>query len=130
MTTTTDLTAPPVESSAVFRARLDHARADLLAQLATTVPRPEHTATTGQGETEHVSSEVEHRVRAVLDAGSAARIEELDDALRRLDDGTYGHCRRCGGVIPTARLEALPEARLCVPCQAEQDGQRRRRLAR
>ena len=130
MTTTSDLSAPSVESWAALRAHLEQARADLLAHLATAVPRPEHTATTGQGETEHVASEVEQQVRALLDAGSAARLDELDDALHRLDHGTYGHCERCGRVIPTARLEALPEARLCVPCQAEEDGQRRRRLPR
>ena len=92
--------------------------------------QPEATATTGQGETEHVSSEVEQRVQAVLDAGAAARLAELDDALRRLDEGTYGRCARCGSAIPAARLEALPHARLCMTCQIDEDQERRPRRPR
>jgi DnaK suppressor protein len=102
-----------------------------MAQLAVTVDdRPEPTATTGQGETEHVSSAVEQRIQAALDAGVAARIAELDNALQRLDEGTYGQCERCGSAIRAARLEALPHAQLCMRCQVERDAQRRPRLPR
>jgi DnaK suppressor protein len=42
------------------------------------------------------------------------------NAVRRLDEGTYGKCERCGEQIPFERLEALPTATLCVGCkQAE-----------
>ncbi|WP_374536096.1 TraR/DksA family transcriptional regulator [Micromonospora aurantiaca (nom. illeg.)] len=34
-----------------------------------------------------------------------------------MSEGTYGVCERCGQDIPTARLEILPSARFCVPCQ-------------
>lgn len=42
-------------------------------------------------------------------------------ALARIEDGTYGECARCGGEIALARLEARPEAALCIDCarQAE-----------
>jgi len=43
---------------------------------------------------------------------------EVDAALVRLDDGTYGVCERCGSAIGEARLEALPAARLCIRCAA------------
>jgi RNA polymerase-binding transcription factor DksA len=39
------------------------------------------------------------------------------NALRRLDEGTYGKCERCGERIPPERLEALPTATLCVGCK-------------
>ncbi|TDE97223.1 TraR/DksA family transcriptional regulator [Occultella glacieicola] len=42
--------------------------------------------------------------------------EELDAALVRAADGTYGVCERCGRPIPAARLEARPAARTCVTC--------------
>jgi RNA polymerase-binding transcription factor len=44
------------------------------------------------------------------------RIAEVDDALRRLDDATYGICERCGQPIATERLAARPFARFCMAC--------------
>jgi RNA polymerase-binding transcription factor DksA len=43
---------------------------------------------------------------------------ELDAALLRLRDGSYGRCENCAQAIGDARLEALPAARLCVSCAA------------
>ena len=45
-------------------------------------------------------------------------IEEIDDALRRIDDGTYGQCARCGKPIDEERLKAMPTARYDAACQA------------
>jgi RNA polymerase-binding transcription factor len=45
-----------------------------------------------------------------------AHVAEVDAALARLDDGSYGVCERCGHVIAAARLEARPTARRCVDC--------------
>ncbi|MET7393837.1 TraR/DksA family transcriptional regulator [Dactylosporangium sp. NPDC005572] len=45
-------------------------------------------------------------------------IEEITAALARVTAGSYGRCERCTGPIPSARLEILPHARFCVPCQA------------
>ena len=41
---------------------------------------------------------------------------EVDAALARLDEGTYGVCARCGGAIAAGRLEARPTARTCITC--------------
>lgn len=41
----------------------------------------------------------------------------LDDALKRIDKGTYGFCITCGKLIPKARLEAVPHAQLCIECK-------------
>lgn len=43
-------------------------------------------------------------------------LAELDAALVRVADGTYGICVSCGGRIPIERLRLLPAATLCVPC--------------
>jgi len=48
-----------------------------------------------------------------------AELNDLDHALRKLDDGTYGRCEACGKQIPAERLQALPGARLCVEDQAQ-----------
>ncbi len=44
------------------------------------------------------------------------QLEEVDDALAKFGDGTYGRCESCGGDIADARLEAMPTARLCIDC--------------
>ena len=41
----------------------------------------------------------------------------IDEALVRMDDSGYGKCIRCGQAVPEKRLEAVPWARHCVPCQ-------------
>ncbi|NOY55044.1 MAG: hypothetical protein GXP34_03565 [Actinobacteria bacterium] len=45
-------------------------------------------------------------------------LAQVDDALRRLDAGSYGICVDCGKDIPAARLSALPYTTLCVECAA------------
>ncbi|NKZ08440.1 TraR/DksA family transcriptional regulator [Actinomadura latina] len=44
-------------------------------------------------------------------------LEEIDAALVRLRDGTYGSCEDCGKPVPAGRLEIIPYARRCVKCQ-------------
>ncbi|MEU4532700.1 TraR/DksA C4-type zinc finger protein [Micromonospora ureilytica] len=55
------------------------------------------------------------QLSAVLDA-TRRRLAELDVALRRVDDGSYGVCERCLLPIPAERLVARPSARTCVAC--------------
>ncbi|MEU8241197.1 TraR/DksA C4-type zinc finger protein [Actinoplanes missouriensis] len=49
-------------------------------------------------------------------AAARRRIAEVDDALRRVDAGTYGVCERCGRPIAPDRLAARPFARHCISC--------------
>ncbi len=53
-----------------------------------------------------------------LSAQALAAVEEIDDALAKIDRKTYGACERCHEPIPKARLRALPYARLCVACKS------------
>lgn len=46
------------------------------------------------------------------------RLQAVDDAVARLDAGAYGVCQACGGPIGEARLEAMPDATLCVSCKS------------
>ncbi len=54
-------------------------------------------------------------------------LRDIERALGKLDDGTYGICETCGGRIDRARLEALPQAKRCLSCQTrrEQNGTRK-----
>jgi DnaK suppressor protein len=56
-------------------------------------------------------------------------LREIESALLRIKNGEYGICSACGEAIPKARLEALPWARVCVPCAEHSIGGNRLRAA-
>lgn len=55
--------------------------------------------------------------------GSKGRrlLYHLDEALRRIEDGTYGKCHECGKQIQVPRLRAVPHARLCIECKSAEE---------
>src|SRR5579875_831969 len=68
----------------------------------------------GEGGTANVDREID----LYLSAQARATVAEIDRALRKIDEGTYGVCESCGQQIPEARLQALPYATLCVNCKS------------
>jgi DnaK suppressor protein len=58
--------------------------------------------------------------RLALEKGLAGHLSEVEHALRKLEQGTYGVCDVCGQPIDRARLEVLPQATLCLSCKASQ----------
>jgi RNA polymerase-binding transcription factor DksA len=68
----------------------------------------------GEGDTIAVERERD----LALSAQATAAIEEIDTAIAKIHDGTYGVCDRCGKDIPKERLRALPHAALCVTCKS------------
>ena len=46
---------------------------------------------------------------------------QVQRALARTQDGTYGRCESCGQAIPKARLQAFPRATLCVACKSREE---------
>jgi RNA polymerase-binding transcription factor DksA len=55
-----------------------------------------------------------------------AELSDVEHALRRLDEGTYGNCEACGRPISADRLEAMPAARFCLDDQALAERETRR----
>ena len=53
-------------------------------------------------------------------------ISKIDEALGRIDDGSYGKCEECGGDIGLERLRARPVTTLCIDCKSLQEAQERR----
>ena len=77
----------------------------------------------GDGTTEAVE-----RISTTATAQSvASSLADLDRALAKLDEGTYGECDRCGLPIGGERLEAVPWAGMCVSCGARRTAQSGRR---
>ena len=61
---------------------------------------------------------VDRERNLALSGQAMLAVEEIDDALRRIEDNTFGYCERCFQPIPKPRLRALPYARLCVACKS------------
>ncbi len=106
----------------VARAALEERREQLGSELAalTEVPRDPMTAVSfgkrvGDGTTQAVG-----RLNQVGAAKElAAMLVDVERALVKVDEGTYGFCDRCHTLIPEERLEARPWSVLCVSCSAE-----------
>jgi DnaK suppressor protein len=48
-----------------------------------------------------------------------ATLDDVEAALAKIDNGTYGTCEKCGNAIAPARLEAMPAARTCIECASK-----------
>ncbi|MCU0722621.1 MAG: TraR/DksA family transcriptional regulator [Planctomycetes bacterium] len=48
-------------------------------------------------------------------------MREIEGALKRIDDGSFGVCEACNGEIKAARLKAIPNARLCIKCKQKEE---------
>ncbi|MDQ2749023.1 MAG: TraR/DksA C4-type zinc finger protein [Actinomycetota bacterium] len=66
-------------------------------------------------------SPIDREINEALVDGARAALREIMQALRRMDDGTYGNCLRCLQPLPIERLEVLPQAALCMACQHTAD---------
>jgi DnaK suppressor protein len=60
-------------------------------------------------------------INLILGDRDREKVQAIDEALGRVNDGSYGICESCEGEIAEARLQALPFTRLCVNCQADRE---------
>lgn len=65
------------------------------------------------------SAELETSMRMRLRNREALYAKKIDQALQRIQDGTFGECGDCGDAIEARRLEARPTATLCLHCKEE-----------
>ena len=66
---------------------------------------------------DHATELVERELDESIEENAERIVREIDAALSRIEDGSYGVCARCGQVIPAERLAAVPYATLCIPCK-------------
>jgi DnaK suppressor protein len=78
----------------------------------------EETGDLAIGSGDHIADSATETYLRELDEGleenAAQVLAEIEEALGRIDDGTYGLCASCGGPIGVERLEAVPYATLCL----------------
>jgi len=117
----------------------DNTRAELMARLEADLGRLEadvaelnanHRESLSEASGEHVyrdhmadqgSATFERDLEMTFEENERDTLEMVREALQRLEDGTYGTCSRCGADIPTARLNAMPTATLCITCKEAEE---------
>ena len=113
-----------------FRQRLEAERADLVALME---PIRAHLRESQRDAGGEIALSDQHPADAASDTELreldvtrevmfAERLREVDAALERIRDGTYGRCVVCGREIPAERLEVVPETPYCVEDAAKQKG--------
>ena len=67
----------------------------------------------------------DREINFILTDREREKLQAIDEALARVDEGSYGVCESCESDIAEGRLEALPFTRLCINCQAEREKEAR-----
>ncbi len=66
-------------------------------------------------------SERTQEVSVLLSVGDKEKLLAIDEALDKIQEGTFGECEECGEEIGAGRLKAMPLAKLCVSCQSQME---------
>ena len=69
---------------------------------------------------EEATETLELEKRLALENRIRIELVKIEHALHKIEEGTYGYCDSCGQAIDPARLEALPQATLCLNCKSQQ----------
>lgn len=72
-------------------------------------------------DSDHTSVELSHGITFSLLEKEKHMLHQIDEALLRMEEGTYGQCEECEADIGARRLEVFPTARFCVTHQEEQE---------
>lgn len=72
-------------------------------------------------EIDQATTDIEQSMRLRLRNRETLYIKKIEEALKRIEEGTFGECDDCGEDIEIRRLEARPTATLCVACKEEQE---------
>jgi DnaK suppressor protein len=71
---------------------------------------------------ETASVTLDREIDYSLEENSGHVLMSIESALARIEDGTYGRCRSCGGTIAEERLEAVPWTTECIDCKRREEG--------
>lgn len=72
------------------------------------------------------SEERDREINYILTDRDRGKLQSIEQALERIEQGTYGICESCEGEITPERLKAMPFTRLCVQCQSERENEAKR----
>lgn len=102
-------------------------RAELLQKLEREKNQFKNMAATvsGRDSIDLASDEGAYKKSEALNALDAKRLTSIENALKRISEGRYGICLKCGKKIPEERLRAMPSAVLCIECKNAEEKRRK-----
>jgi DnaK suppressor protein len=119
------MTEPVLDAAilATLKEALLHKRAEILAASTGTRPLPASAdVNSRQGDlADQASGNNEVHIQLKLKQTDAKILQAIEEALVRMEKGTFGVCRDCGEPISRARLEAIPWTRVCISCKQKQN---------
>ena len=110
----------------VFRKLLEERRHELIAEASRTVDGMGETREQFPDPTDRASLEGNRNLMLRIRDRERKLISKIDEALGRIDDGSYGKCEECGADIGLGRLRARPVTTLCIDCKSLQEAQERK----
>ncbi len=100
---------------------LEKKKEELMASAPARTPATEPGSKSGDW-IDQSSQENDLHVRLALKQTDSKLLRAIDEAIHRIEQGTYGICMDCENEIAPARLEAVPWTRVCIDCKAKQQG--------
>ena len=105
----------------VYREALLHKKMELVGAAGVRTLQATMENNSRQGDmADQASGNNEVHIALKLRQTDAKILQAIEEALQRIDKGTYGVCRDCGNPIAPARLKAIPWTRVCIACKEKQ----------
>ncbi len=110
----------------IFKKQLLNEKSLLLQGISVTLPGPPRTGEPEGGDVcDIASSDRERELTLRLSERGREKLREIEDALERIEEGSFGTCEQCGAKIPKGRLKVMPLATTCVACKSKQETHRK-----
>ena len=106
---------------------LNERKAELLGEAVRTASGMGDTGETFADPTDRAGLEGDRNLMLRIRDRERKLIGKIDEALGRIEDGSYGKCEECGCEIGFARLKVRPVTTLCIGCKSEQEAEERKR---
>jgi RNA polymerase-binding transcription factor len=108
----------PRDQFQALRERLQNQRAEILDMYKQDLRAGQESADDGTEDiVDRANNAYNRELMFSLSDTERATLLQIENALRRMDEGGYGRCANCGQMISIQRLEAVPWARFCIDCQ-------------
>ena len=95
---------------------LQNMRMDIINELSRKKTTLEEEKTVEIEDLDAIAADRNREYEYLLTTMDTKKLKQIDEALAKIENGTYGICEECGEEIPVARLKILPFAKLCIDC--------------
>lgn len=110
----------------MFRSLLKDRRQELLDEAGRTATGMSNTGDNFPDPTDRALLEGNRNLMLRIRDRERKLLSKIDEAMERIEDGSYGKCESCGGAIGVERLKARPVTTLCIECKASQEEDEKR----